>query len=158
MTLTFPVAAQPDFGEAFIGYSTELPFRIENRGTETLEVFSITSDRPEFGVSPHTFTLSPGGSEEITVSFTPSSAEEFVGTLSIHSNDPDEALTPVSASGIGVPAPAIEVSPAVVESSLLVGEQSDLPLTVLNTGEGALQFEVMIADPIGFLSIDTGRR
>jgi hypothetical protein len=79
----------------------DLPVEVFNKGSVSLDVTSVSSDTVEFTASPSSFSVAPGGSETVTVTFTGTGAGgHFSGTLAISSNDPDDPLVTVALSGI----------------------------------------------------------
>ncbi len=129
-----------DFGQAFLGCSAALPLRIDNRGTDFLEVTSIASNLPEYTTAPAAFTLAPGSSQTVTVTFTPSSVGAFAATLGITSNDPDEPVVSMALAGTGLEPPVLEVDPESLASTLLSNRQETQTLTISNWGGSRLDF------------------
>jgi hypothetical protein len=97
-----------DFGNISLGQGQDLTLSVRNLGTATLTVNSITSDNQQFSVtSPSTpFTVAAGSQQTVNVQFTPTLAGSQSATLSISSNDPDEATVSVALTGTGV-APSV---------------------------------------------------
>jgi len=144
-----------DFGTTFVLATEVLSFIISNNGTDLLEVGSITSDLPEFSASPATLSLAPGQLAVVTVSFTPSSAATFAGTLSIASNDPDTPLIGIPLSGDGAERPVISVDPPAIDITLLQGEQANRTLTLSNSGPGPLEFALnVVPSSATFVTLD----
>jgi len=131
-----------DFEDVPVGTSEELLLVVQNQGEETLDINSITSDSPEFSAIPTSFGLGAGSSQEVHVTFSPSSVASFSGTLTIASNDPDSPLLTVTLAGNGAAAPAIAVSPASIAVELPPNAQTSEPLTLSNVGFGQLVFTV----------------
>ena len=88
-----------NFGFVEVASSKQLTFTILNDGGAPLSVTSITSSSPEFVVFPTSFTVAVDSSQEVMVTFTPSSAEGKLATLTIASNDPDRQTVTVSLRG-----------------------------------------------------------
>jgi hypothetical protein len=89
-----------DFGIVDVGLSKTLSLTISNKGNADLTVSSITTETP-FTISESPFTLQPGSSKTITVTFTPQSGDYFTKQLVIISNDPDEGSLTVNLTGTG---------------------------------------------------------
>ncbi len=131
-----------DFGALFAGLSRSLEVEVSNVGCEILEVSDVSADSPAFTADPVSFSLAPGGSRIVTVTFTPPSAEVFNGTLTIASNDPDSSALEISLHGEGLVPPDIAVSPASLSADLDPGGTSASTLTIENTGGSDLLWRV----------------
>lgn len=129
-----------DFGPLFVGQSRSLTLTVHNRGSDRLEVSRIASDLPEFTVSQGSLSLAPRASATLTVSFAPSVARAFEGTLILESNDSDEARVTVALTGAGVEPPVVAVSPGSLSALLPEGGQERQTLTVSNRGGSPLTF------------------
>jgi hypothetical protein len=92
--------ASLDFGVVDVGLSKTLSLTISNTGNADLTVSSLTTETP-FTISESPFTLQPGSSKTITVTFTPQSGDFFTKQLVIISNDPDEGSLTVNLTGTG---------------------------------------------------------
>ncbi len=98
-----------DFGQVLLGNTADQIVTITNSGAQTLTVSSLASSNGVFTiVSPGTpvDVLPNGGSEAVTVRFTPTVEAVENGGLDITSNDPDEGVVTVSLTGEGVTAAA----------------------------------------------------
>jgi hypothetical protein len=111
---------------------------VRNTGTEDLFVSGSTTTGP-FTVSPEgPLALAPGASQELSVSFSPTTKGTLEGTLTLSSNDPFNPRVTVLLSGQGVT--PVEVKPDL----LAFGEQrvdtisAAQRVTVSNTGSGNL--------------------
>lgn len=92
-----------NFGAVEVGKSNQWQFSIFNQGTADLFVVDIYSDSAQFDFEPATFplTLQTGQSEEVTVSFRPSTEDSISSRLRITSNDPYQPIMVVTLSGTG---------------------------------------------------------
>jgi hypothetical protein len=84
--------------------SAQQVFQVGNSGNGDLVVTAVSTvgaDAAEFTVGALTlpFTLAPGGTRNVTVTFTPSTTALRSATLRIASSDPDEASVDVPLSG-----------------------------------------------------------
>lgn len=97
-----------DFGLTSILTSKTLPLTIQNAPTAStpLEITAITppagTDFSVSGVPALPFTLAPGASQVIDVTFAPDNEGTQNGDLVLASNDPDENPLPLPLSGLGV--------------------------------------------------------
>jgi subtilisin family serine protease len=137
------IAADPDnldFGTVYIGVTKPLQFYVVNNGTDLLTVTDIIPGSAEYLVDITAFTLEPMGSRLVTVNFSPTDVGDRSSGLTIQSDDPDEPEFVVPLTGYGLIAPEIEVTPAMLQDSLFVGETSDHTVRVENTGGSDLDF------------------
>ncbi len=135
-----------DFDEVAVDFTEELTFSITNTGTENLAVTSVSSDNAAFSTD---FTqaelISPDQSLDVTVTFAPDAAGTFDGNIVVESNDEFEPVQNVEVTGVGVLPSEIATDPDALEASLEVdaegaGETETQQLTILNEGDGDLQF------------------
>ncbi len=100
------ITVDPDtleFGEIYTGVSRNRTLIIGNSGNADLTVTEIAIDGDYFSVSfDGEFTVEPEGSHDVTVIFEPTEPGEFTGTLTITSDDPDNAELDVPLHGIGL--------------------------------------------------------
>ncbi len=149
------LSAQPDiqllqtalnWDDLAVGARQDLPFTLLNQETETLSVTGITSNSSAFSAAPESFTLSPGDSAVVTVTFSPTAVGQIVDTLRISSNDPDLATARIVLTGAGIVALAPELSlriSALDFGSVEVGATAEQLLTILNTGADTLNVETV---------------
>ncbi|MCI5194458.1 MAG: choice-of-anchor D domain-containing protein [Candidatus Electrothrix sp. AU1_5] len=123
-----------DFGEVELGSPSTMFVNIANTGGSTLTVSNIflndSSTSNPFVVTPPSLpvTLSGGQSIDVEVSYNPSIFAAQSETLSIESDDPDEAVVEVALSGMGVasdnPSEAIQDILQAIEASVANGTLS----------------------------------
>jgi len=138
-----PIALIPDintvpsieFGRVDEGATISKVLTVNNVGTATLVVDSISTDNSVFSVAPAAgntlpMSIEPGKSANLIVSFTPSPGSgsdktAFTGEVIINSNDPDEATYFVNLSGN-----AVEAEPP--QSNPIVGAEVDDIISTVN--------------------------
>ncbi|MGH9868475.1 MAG: choice-of-anchor D domain-containing protein [Candidatus Polarisedimenticolia bacterium] len=149
------VAEQVDFGSIFTGATAVRSIAVENHGTDVLHVASIAADLPEFSADPAAFSLPPGGFREVTLTFAPSSAADFSGSLVIDSDDVASPVLAIPITGTGLPAPVLEVQPASMSVTLVAGTDEAQTLTVSNPGESDLEVSLSArtTGPVAFLAV-----
>jgi len=130
-----------NFGQVILGASTAKVFVVSNTGNLDLNVSAtsvIGSDAGEFSVvsGGGSFTLAPGGSRNIQVSFNPAVEGPKSATLRLDSDDPDENPLDVNLSGSGlVPVPDIAVNPTSHNfGQVILGASASKVFVVSNTG------------------------
>lgn len=103
-----------DFNNVLVGNSQDKTTTIYNDGPASLIINSITWDSgsSEFSyVSPSTpFNIGEGGSQAVTIRFSPGSTGTKSATFTVNSNDPDEASVSFSVSGTGAAVPTSNVN------------------------------------------------
>lgn len=127
--------ASLDFGRVAAGSSAALRLYIDNRGNKALTLASVASDNRVFAIAGEIpVEIPPRQMRELAVRFTPASAGEVRGTLSVSGDDPENPAARVSLAGVGV-APRVESSAAGLDfGEVNVGDFKALALTLSNTG------------------------
>jgi subtilisin family serine protease len=133
-----------DFGVVFISTEVEKNITVRNSGTDVLEVYSLEIDNGVFSIVNEGFALDPLESRSIGVNFSPVNVGDFIGTLTITSNDPNDAVVTIEILGSAVNPPVISVTPSMIDDHLLSGESSEHTLTLKNTGESDLEFMISV--------------
>jgi hypothetical protein len=134
------------FGSLIIGNSNLLNTQVENLGSADLVVSNIargagTSTEFTFTTLGTPFTITPGNTQAISVTYLPTNAGTDNGSLVISSNDPDEPTFSLSLSGTGEPPPApdINLNPASLTlGSSLIGNPLSQNTAIQNLGTAAL--------------------
>ena len=106
-----------NLGSTTVGSTTNGSLSITNSGGANLIISLISMSPGPFGVSGITTpgTIAPGGSATMNVSFTPTTAGNDSGSITITSNDPNTPTATVALSGTGTSsslAPTITTQPA----------------------------------------------
>ena len=152
--LTLPDPAEPDisisptsknYGDVDVGSSSSQTFTVSNDGDADLDVSSVSlsgTNANQFSITSGggSFSLSPGGSRSVVVQFVPTSEGSKSATLSIASNDPDEATKTAALSGTGIQGPDIDLDPgsASFGSVVVAGGSEVKSFTVSNDGNDDL--------------------
>ncbi len=133
-----------DFGPLFIGLRRSMTVAIHNRGSETLKIQSIASDRSEFVASASAINIPARTTAALTVTFAPTNATSYTGMLVIASNDPDSPAVSIALRGSGLLPPVIGVHPTEFSTTMLKKIRQSQTLTVSNTGGNTLDFSLGI--------------
>jgi hypothetical protein len=80
------------FGDVTVGQSHNEILAVSNIGTDDIVVSDIASTHADFTPSITSFTLTPGATRNVSISYHPLAAGTSFGTLSVTSNDPTRAL------------------------------------------------------------------
>lgn len=94
-----------DMGSVIIGESATAQFEIQNTGDQDLNISSITSNNTDFTVSTDNLIVHAGNTEEITVTFTPSTSGALAAVLTFVSDDPvnGSVTADITGTGLGLP-------------------------------------------------------
>ncbi len=110
-------------------------YTLRNLGNCTLTLKSLSVRPPFRVVPPISFEITPGGSLDVPLVFTPLTSGMFADTLFITSDDPDEKIFKVVLRGKGVFHPDIDVTPLALDfGKVLVGESDSLFITIASKG------------------------
>ncbi|NQT34863.1 tandem-95 repeat protein [bacterium] len=134
-----------DYGEWRLHYTIEWVLRIYNDGTDNLTIEDIDFDDDVYNSDwdGDPLVIAPRGTHHLIVGFTPDATEEYPGTLTIISDDPDEDELTVSLSGVGVESDDhfIDYGPTDSNQSLLIFEAK------LNNEWLCIGDEIAVLDP-----------
>lgn len=91
-----------DFGNRDIGAGgLERTFRVRNTGNASLAVTSTGSDSGDFAVSPLAVSIDGGNFVDFTVTFDPATVGVKNATITVNSDDADEAAYSFAVTGVG---------------------------------------------------------
>jgi len=123
-----------NFSSEMVGGTIKDSVLISNTNCDTLKVSSIIATPGVFTVSTTSVNISPGSQPTyIKVSFTPSAATSYTGTVTFHSNDHVHDST-ICLTGTGLPAPTLSVTPTALTATLTCCDSTTQVLTIHNTG------------------------
>ena len=135
------------FGTVNVGSSGQQTLTVSNTGAATLNVTGITisgTNGEEFSVSPASFSVNAGQSQDVVVTFSLASRGDRSASLSIAHNASGSPSS-VSLSGQAV-APVIAVLPASIAfGNVNLNTPAQQTLTVSNTGDAALNVTGIMA-------------
>jgi hypothetical protein len=126
-----------NFGSVTSTTTKQDSVRIYNKGKARLRVrLTMQGGDASFVATPDSFTVAPGASQKVTVSFTPPSAGARAEQLVVaHDGDLDLADTSlVALSGTGVAPQFVATPPALSFGSVRVGDSLQLAFRVTNPG------------------------
>jgi len=132
-----------DFGAVQVGNAKLLLVKIRNVGELNLAVTSFSSSSPRFTAASRQLALACKQDSAIAITFTPDSMGIFTGTLSIRSNDPDEAALKVFLRGAGAQS-TLPFIAGVAEyrfPTLCAGSRDSLRAAITNTGSALLRVD-----------------
>ncbi len=125
-----------DFGLVYIGDSSSLEIEVANDGTDVLYVSSVNvNDGGAFESDlAEGFEITPSEVVTITVTFSPNETGDYMGSLSIESDDTDEPTVTITLSGSAAEAATMEVSISEISDTLSQDEVSTHTFTITNSG------------------------
>jgi len=134
--LADPVALS--FGETPKGGASTLVLSIENNGTGTLLVSSVTTSDAAFTEGRTTMSIPPSGSDTIGVTFRPTAGVEYSGTLDIASNGYGSPVMSVPLNGPGVAAQFAAYPSPLAFDPINPGATARDTIHIDNAGNGTL--------------------
>ena len=148
-----------DFGGVQVGASKLLLVKIRNVGELNLAVTSFTSSSAHFTVISRQLALACKQDSTIAITFSPDSMGLFTGTLSIRSNDPDEAALKIFLRGFGGQSKQAIIAAAAEYRfpPLCVGSRDSLRAVITNNGNGLLRVDSLrVQSELQIFSLPTG--
>jgi subtilisin family serine protease len=139
-------ASELVFGSVFVGGSKSKNITITSQGTDNLVIDEIEIDGDGFTTTQLPFTLEPGQTKELTIVFSPATAGEVAGALTLVTNDPNESTVVIALTGEGKLPPIIHVTPLALEADLLSGEITTRTIAIQNTGASDLEWTLELND------------
>ncbi len=139
-----------NFGSRPLNSTTQQGFTISNSSlaTDNLIVDSsrvIGGNANQFAIlsGGGSFTVNPGGSQNITIGFTPTSLGFKDATLQIFSNDADENPVNIALSGTGIGEPNITITPSSHNyGQVVLGNSESLTFVVANASNASENLQV----------------
>ncbi len=149
-----------DFGSVHVLGSVTRNIRVANTGDASLQVSAIAvtgADSLEFTLGTSApFTVSPGDSTNIVLTWVPLAQGSSTATLRVSCNDPDEPVVTVALAGIGLPplAPDLDIDPVAIDfGSLALLASTTRTVRLANAGSGTLHvasLQLVGADSLAF--------
>lgn len=153
----YPQALTPDavnFGTLVIGETEEIEVVIDNPGTGDLIVTNSTSSSPDVTINTSSFTIDAQDSGTIVLAFTPTTPQNYNGTITLQTNIGDITI---NFTGQAQAAPAAAYTPSSITTTLLAGESEDHTIAINNSGQGGLTFSIPNPnDPINIMIFTYG--
>ena len=136
------------FGNVTVNSSAQSTLTIYNNGNSTLTVNSISY--PSGFSGSWSGTIAAGSSHSVIVTFSPTSATSYGGTVTVNS-DATSGVNTITASGTGTVTPTriISLGGNLAFGSVAVGSTPQSTLTIYNTGSSTMTVS-SISYPSGF--------
>ncbi|MFC2085179.1 choice-of-anchor D domain-containing protein, partial [Bacteroidota bacterium] len=147
-----------NFGDVTINQEVNQQLTVTNTGEADLNVTNITSSDEAFQVSTTSFTLSPDGSKQVTITFRPTEERTYDEQIVIQSNASNtfNGQTSITVNGVGVPNPTATItlsSNTINFGDVTIDQEAQHVLTVENTGSADLIVTDILSDESEF-SVD----
>jgi hypothetical protein len=137
------------FGDVTVNSSAQSTMTINNTGNSTMTVSSI--GYPSGFSGSWSGTIVAGSSQDVTVTFSPTSATSYGGTVTVYS-DMTSGVNTISASGTGTVVTAtriISLSGNLAFGNVTVNSSAQSTMTINNTGNSTMTVS-SISFPSGF--------
>ncbi|MGB1315945.1 MAG: PKD domain-containing protein [Chitinophagales bacterium] len=121
-----------------------------NFGCDTLKVNNIIPTDISITVSSTILNIPPYDSTYITAYYNPANLSSSTGNINIISNVGNES---VCTNGIVEGSPSIILNPDSIYVSLNCNEQATIPFTILNNGDGLLNYNIQLANGYNELKV-----
>ncbi|MGD1892756.1 MAG: choice-of-anchor D domain-containing protein, partial [Cyclobacteriaceae bacterium] len=110
---------QINFGNVYLTYTQERKLTIQNRGTDTLRVESLSAKNKLFSTDVNSLAIPPGQKQNLKVYFSPEIDGEQIDTLIITSNDLQNPSQAVNLTGTGLIPPPLLIQPEEVTAEVV---------------------------------------
>lgn len=135
-----------DFGSIFANASVTEFVNVQNTGTGLAEVTSITSDNDAFTSGEISFSLAPGGSKQIPVTFNPDQVSTYSGTITIETDMEDSEPFEISLFGRSILAPEAGFTLTDSRFNMVSGEAAESSFEISNSSYPPLEFEIVVTN------------
>jgi hypothetical protein len=147
-------AGSLSFGNVSVNTTSSLSLSLSSSGTAAVTINSAAISGTGFSLVAGTLpaTLSPGQSLTLQVSFTPTSAKSFSGTVTVSSNSASGSTITVALSGTGVSnSPQLSLSSSSLAfGSIAMNSSTTQSLTLSSSGTSALTVSSASVSGAGF--------
>jgi len=136
------------YDELFAGGPYDIPVEVTNAGSDPLTIEDVASDNENFTTPfEEAFEIPVDETVVTVVTFNSEEPGEYAGTITVVSDDPDEAEIVIDLVAVSTSPPMIFVEPNAIEASLLTGELEEHIVNCANEGEallhGTIELEVI---------------
>ncbi len=135
------------FGDVYLTQNAVLAAGVANVGCASLQVTGLSIDNPVFTANVAApFSVAPGATQAISVTFAPVAAGLATGTLTLTTNDVSHPTLTVTLSGTGLNNAGIVVTPASINETVPPNQQRTANIHIENNGTGTLNYTVPSPD------------
>ena len=132
------------FRSNYLTYTDSQTVTIRNIGSAELIVSSISVSGSRFSVDTSAFNIAAGDSVSKTVFYQSQNLGTFSETMRIHSNDTIAPITQIALSGTTIEPPIASVNQTSFTSTLATGDSSTHTLTLNNSGNSDLDYNLFV--------------
>ena len=127
--------------DLFPGGPYEIPVRLSNIGTEVLRIEAISSEHEYYSSSnEEPFEIQISETILVDFIFDGEAPGEFISTMNILSDDPDENRVEIDLNAVALLPPVAVIGPDGFERDLLNDEEADLVVNIANEGDALLRW------------------
>ncbi|MBT3207310.1 MAG: choice-of-anchor D domain-containing protein [Bacteroidetes bacterium] len=131
-----------NFANTYIGQSDTLAFTVSNNGAERIIIGSWNFSNNDFSVSLPYTEIYPLSEKNVEIYFSPSSSGVISETLSLMSDAANIPNLEISLNGLGLDPPIVSVDTSMFSSVLNWGNSETQYLTIYNSGDGAMNWDL----------------
>jgi len=131
------------YGTVFLGQSPTRDIEVSNTGTDVLNVTSIVCSDGTLSANPSNFVLAPSASQTVVVTYAPASEAPLAATVTVNSDDPDQAAIVFNATGNALVGPELSVQPEALGAYMQPSEVQQTMLRITNgnlIGQASLDY------------------
>ncbi len=139
------------FPETFMYTQVTDSVLIENPGCNTLYIWNVYSETPNFYPLTTYFEIPAHSSAWLPVAFNPQEAGDLMDYIHLANDVTGEQI--VQVYGLGHAIPVIEVDPASINTYLSCVETSTKILTIYNTGAADLELFISLSEPAAWVQL-----
>lgn len=137
---------QIQFDPTFVNTQSAEQLIIYNNGPDTLRINSLVTNSSFFSVPINPLTISPGANASVEVTFMPADTVQYLDTLSLMNNDPQNFEYKIELFGEGILEPDIFVNVDSISVTLQQTDSLDFIFAIHNIGAGELSFSNRIVN------------
>lgn len=135
-----------EFGDVFVGGSHNHELRLNNTGTGMIEVTEVFIAHGDYSVDAENFSVAPGLSHTLKVSYSPSTTGSSSSILVITTDATTNNIIsiPLNGSGVNPPVAGFEIE----SNNLVLGidETVETSFSIANSGEATLDYSISLAN------------
>lgn len=129
-----------EFDELFEGGEQSLMLSFTNEGAEDLEIDLSIGDDENFSFSETSVTVAYNTIETVLVTFNPQTTGDLSTSITLETNDPNQASVAVPVSASAIEAPIADVNPDELNVEVTFGTSGSAEFVISNTGGSPLTY------------------
>jgi hypothetical protein len=136
-----------DFGTSYAGFRDSCYLKIDNTGTDVLEITDIISTDNDLTFSPATLSIPYLESDSLILYLLNQSVGQFSSTITFNTNDPDSGTVVIPTSSMVKIAPDISVEPDSLSIQATSVELVSDTINIFNHGGSELIYNITVESP-----------